>query len=75
MNLFLKTSTLLKTGLAVAAVAVAAVNFSQTNANTERVLTVSDANALDCLSAANKLCTGYTSDGLYHEATNSENIQ
>jgi hypothetical protein len=75
MRLFSNTSSLLKTGLAVAAVAVAAVNFSQTTANAERVLTVSDANALICPSAANQICTGVTEDGLPHTITNAENPQ
>ena len=73
MRLFSNTSSLLKTGVAVAAVAVAAVNFSQANNTVKKVVTVSDANALTCPSTPNLHCTGYTSDGLWHDVSNAEN--
>jgi hypothetical protein len=73
MNLFKKKSTLLKSGLAVAAIAVAAVNFSQANGDVKKIVNVSDANALNCLSAQSTFCFGYTSDGLWHFVSNAEN--
>ena len=74
MNLFSKTSTIVKSGIAVLAFGIAVVNFSQANNKVASVTTVSDANAnLVCISVQNQTCTGKTDDGVEHTVTNAEN--
>lgn len=76
MNFFSKKSNLLKSGFAVAAIALALTNYSQSNARGKSVsiVGVSEANAdTYCNSAASKTCTFKTSDGYTHTTTNAEN--
>ena len=77
MNFFSKKSNLIKSGLAVVAIAVAVVNYSQSNAKGRpaSIDKISDANATDhCQSSPNKSCYELTPDGLWHTTTNAENI-
>lgn len=76
MNFFAKKSNLMKSGIAVAAVAIALINYSQSNANGKSVSVakISDANAADnCRSNPSTSCYELTSDGLWHSTTNAEN--
>jgi hypothetical protein len=76
MNLFFNTSALLKSGLAVAAIAVAVINFSQTNNYAKIAGAISNANAapLGCITAQNQVCSGYSTDGLFWSVSNAENM-
>jgi hypothetical protein len=75
MNLLSKKS-IIKTGIAAAAVTVAALNFSQAESvKTLSAVKVSEANAQGdvCISAPGKICIGYSNDGIYHEVADAEN--
>jgi hypothetical protein len=77
MNLLSKKS-MIKTGIAAAAITVAAFNFSQANSvKAPSVIKISEAKAqtLYCVSAV-YTCMGYTGSGydaIWHEVTNAEN--
>jgi hypothetical protein len=79
MELSSKKTNFLKSAVAVAAVAIAAVNFSQANnkVSVASLATITDAKAdpMVCPDLLNSICYGYTDDGVYHESTNSENKQ
>lgn len=71
-----------KTRIAAAAIAAfalcsAGINYAQLNrkGSAPSLVTVVDAKASDqCVSFANSSCYFFTSDGLFHETTNAENL-
>ncbi len=79
MNLLQKTSALIKSGTVVVAIAVAAINFSQTNnkSNFSSVAKIADADATVLCQGSSGFCSGsYTdSNGVvhYYTVSNSEN--
>lgn len=78
MNLLQKKSTLIKSGIVVVAMAVAAINFTQTNnkSNLSSVTKVADANAATCYGTTG-FCSGSFTDSQgvvhYYTVSNSEN--
>lgn len=77
MKLFEKKAILLKSAVAVAAVVISAINFSQANGKVKStsLATITEAKAGDmvCPSLLNSWCWGYTDDNVYHEVSNAEN--
>jgi len=78
MNLLQKKSTLIKSGIVVVAMAVAAINFSQTNnkSNFSSATKIDDANAATCVGSTG-FCSGSFTDSNgvvhYYTVSNSEN--
>jgi hypothetical protein len=75
MNLLSKKS-MIKTGIAAAAVTVAALNFSQAKSvKASSAVEISEAKAqtLYCIDAPGHICWFYTNDGIFHELSNAEN--
>jgi len=79
MNLFQKKSALIKSGIVVVAMAVAVINFSQTNnkSNISSVAKIPDANAGALCSGTSGFCSGSFTDSNgvvhYYTVSNSEN--